>query len=172
MLGAGVETTGSSEGSLISLKNKKTKQNIVALPSSPEQGSRERSFSPKNKREMFSKEGRALETPGQVLSVVPPASCTRFFYSIFLAVLASLFAEGWERPSVSGTCPSVTVVQVCLVSCVWPHPDHHHQHLHVAHGMPHLPHRCPPGLLAVGSPSWQPGLPGSETARPGQVGAV
>lgn len=84
-----------------------------------------------------------------------------FFYSIFLAVIASLFAEGWERPSVSGTRPSVTVVQVCLVPRVWPHPDRHHQHL--PRGSRDAP-RCPPGPLPAAKP------PRSETAWPGWPG--
>lgn len=51
-------------------------------------------------------------------------SCTRFLYSIFLAIVVSLFAEGWERPSVSGTrlvchrCPSVP----CVPCLALPHP--------------------------------------------------
>ncbi|KAI5261703.1 Alpha-Protein Kinase 2 [Manis pentadactyla] len=52
------------------------------------------------------------------------------------AVGASLFAEGWERPNVSGTRPSVTIVQVCLVSRVWPHPNHTTSISLMAHGMP------------------------------------
>lgn len=80
-------------------------------------------------------------------------SCTRLLYTIFLVAIASLFAEGWEPPSVSGTHPSVTTVQVCLVSCVWPHPDYHHQHLpHGSWEDLHLPSRCPTGPLPTEHP--------------------
>lgn len=54
----------------------------------------------------------------------------RFFYSTFLAAVTSLVAEGWEPPSVSGTCPSVTPSQCAL------RPACHHQHV-------------PPGLQAA-----------------------
>lgn len=38
----------------------------------------------------------------------------QILYSIFLAAVASLIAEGWEPPSVSGTRPSVTPSQCAL----------------------------------------------------------
>lgn len=115
---------------------------MAALPSSPEQGSQERLF-PKYKRNIF-KEKKALKTPGQVTSVCAPSiSCMKFLYSIFLAVGASLFAEGWERPNVSGTRPSVTIVQVCLVSRVWPHPNHTTSISLMAHGMPRPAQQVP-----------------------------
>lgn len=76
--------------------------------------------------------------------------CCRFYflYEIFVlyfpSIVASLFAKGWERPSVSGTHLSVTIVQVCLVSRVWPHPNHTTSISLVAHGMPST---CPAGAL-------------------------
>lgn len=84
---------------------------------------------------------------------VTSISCMRFLYSIFL-VIASLFAEGWERPSVSGTHLSVTIVQVCLVSCVWPYPATATTSISLCFtgGPPHLPSRCPPGSFPMEQP--------------------
>lgn len=45
-------------------------------------------------------------------------SCMRLLYSIFLTVVVSLFAEGWERPSVSGTCPLSCRHSVPCVPCL------------------------------------------------------
>lgn len=101
--------------------------------------------------------------------------CCRFYflYEIFVlyfpSIVASLFAKGWERPSISGTHLSVTIVQVCLVSLVWPHPNHTTSISLVAHGMPST---CPAGALLAfcpwDSPSQHPQLPGSERLQ-GQV---
>lgn len=114
---------------------------------------------PQNEGETLLKRKRSADLAAVAVCRLFPVR--DFFYSIFLAVIASLFAEGWERPSVSGTRPSVTVVQVCLVPRVWPHPDRHHQHL--PRGSRDAP-RCPPGPLPAAKP------PRSETAWPGWPG--
>lgn len=90
---------------------------------------------------------------------MPPISCTRFFLLYFPSRIASLFAEGWERPSVSGTRPSVTVIQVCLVPVSGPTPTATTSISRVAHGTP------PGALLAL---SLQPSPLGARL--PGQVG--
>lgn len=80
-------------------------------------------LSQKNKRNVFKKRKQLQSLPLSAVSV-----CCRFYflYEIFVlyfpSIVASLFAKGWERPSVSGTHLSVTIVQVCLVSRVWPTP--------------------------------------------------
>lgn len=48
------------------------------------------------------------------------SSCMRFLYSIFLVIVVSLFAEGWERPSVSGTHPLSHCHSVPCVPCLTP----------------------------------------------------
>lgn len=54
-------------------------------------------------RNIFKKRKKALKTRQGTSVCAASISCMRFLYSIFLAIVVSLFAEGWERPSVSGT---------------------------------------------------------------------
>lgn len=127
-------------------------------------------LSQKNKRNVFKKRKQLQSFPLSAVSV-----CCRFYflYEIFVlyfpSIVASLCAKGWERPSVSGTHLSVTIVQVCLVSRVWPHPNHTTSISLVAHRMPST---CPAGALLVfcpwDSPSQHPQLPGNERLQ-GQV---
>lgn len=66
-------------------------------------------------------------------------------YSIFLAIVVSLFAEGWERPSVSGTHP---LSHRHSVPCVPSHPIYCHQHVPVAYGMHQAFWQVPLSLLS------------------------
>lgn len=53
------------------------------------------------------------------------ASCMRFLYSIFLASFVLVCRGVGATQRLRDL--SVTIVQACLVSRVWPHPDHYHQ---------------------------------------------
>lgn len=57
---------------------------------------------------------RALKPGPRAGSVCRLDFLYQILYSIFLAAVTSLIAEGWEPPSVSGTRPSVTLSQCAL----------------------------------------------------------
>lgn len=73
---------------------------------------------PKHKTETFLKREKSSEDSPGDMSVCASISCMRFLYSIFLAIVVSLFAEGWERPSVSGTHPLSHCHSVPCVPCL------------------------------------------------------
>lgn len=76
----------------------------------------------------------------------------RFLYSIFLAIVVSLFAEGWGRPSVSGTHP---LSYRHSVPCVPFHPTHCHQHVPVAYGMHQAYWQVPTHCFPTVAASWE-----------------
>lgn len=91
-------------------------------------------------------------------------SCMRFLYSIFLAIVVSLFADGWERPSISGTHPLSHCHSVPCVPCLTPP---------IATSMPlwlmgctRPPGRCSPHCFPTGSPSQQLQPPGRDMCMP------
>lgn len=111
---------------------------------------------PQNEGETLLKRKRSADSAAVAVCRLFPVR--DFFYSIFLAVIASLFAEGWERPSVSGTRPSPSSkCALCPVS--GPTPTATTSISRVAHG-------TPPGALLALSP--QPSPLGARL--PGQVG--
>lgn len=96
-------------------------------------------LSPQNTGETFLKIERSADSDSAAVAVCRLFPVRDFFYSIFLAVFASLFAEGWERPSVSGTRLSLVCQRRPRVPCV--------------------PCLAPPRLPPPASPAWLTGRP-------------
>lgn len=152
--GLGVETTGSSEALSPHFKTPPSKM-LLHFPGAQNRAPGREAF-PQNEGETLLKRKRSADSAAVAVCRLFPVR--DFFYSIFLAVIASLFAEGWERPSVSGTRPSPSS-KCALCSVSGPTPTATTSISRVAHG-------TPPGALLALSP--QPSPLGARL--PGQVG--
>lgn len=119
---------------------------------------------PKHKTETFLKREKSSEDSSGDMSVCASISCMRFLYSIFLAIVVSLFAEGWERPSVSGTHPLSHCHSVPCVPCLRS-PTATSMLLWLM-GCTRPLGRCPPHCFPTGSPSQQLQPPGRDMCTP------
>lgn len=135
--GLGVETTGPQRLSHFPVKQHQAKSCCASQQSRT--GLPGEQLSPQDTGETFLRRKRSADSDSAAVAVCRLFPVRDFFYSIFLAVFASLFAEGWERPSVSGTRLSLVCQRRPRVPCV--------------------PCLAPPRPPPPASPAWLTGRP-------------